>query len=93
MGNIIRNLWRSIFNILIQHRNTRKKVVFYLEMERFLPIIGDKSRKSDCATDESLSNFVRSSSDVESGTHSQMRCQHLTNSFGVWVRLELCGPL
>ena len=64
-----------------------KKIVFQLETERFLPIIGDKSRKGDCkltglATDESLSNFVRSSSDVESGTPGQMRCQHLTNAFG-----------
>ena len=52
------NLWRSIFNISRQHRNTSdgllgilfslKKVVFYLETERFLAIIGDKSRKSDC---------------------------------------------
>ena len=32
----------------------------------------------DLATDKSLSNFVHSSSDVE----SQRRCQHLKNAFG-----------
>ena len=43
-------LWRSIFNILKQQRDNfqfGRRLFFYLEMDRFLPIIGDKSRKSD----------------------------------------------
>ena len=37
------------------------------------------------ATDKSLSNFVHSSSDVE----SQRRCQHLTNAFGEMATLGI----
>ena len=51
-------------------------------MELFLPILGDNSRKSDWNwqvwLQKSLSNLVRSFSDVE----SQRRCQPLTNAFG-----------
>ena len=51
-------------------------------MELFLPILGDNSRKSDWNwqvwLQKSLSNLVRSFSDIE----SQKRCQPLTNAFG-----------
>lgn len=51
-------------------------------MELFLPILGDNSRKShwnwQVWLQNSLSNLVRSFSDVE----SQKRCQPLTNAFG-----------
>ena len=51
-------------------------------MELFLPILGDNSRKShwnwQVWLQKSLSNLVRSFSDVE----SQKRCQPLTNAFG-----------
>ena len=67
-----RKLYRSIFNILKQHKDTfkfgRRSFFFFIqEWSDFFPIIGDKSSKSDMeltdlATDECLSNFVRSCS-------------------------------
>ena len=64
-------LYRSIFNILKQHKDTfkfgRRFFFFIQEWSDFFPIIEDKSPKSDMeltdlATDECLSNLVRSCS-------------------------------
>ena len=71
-----------------------KEVFSYLETERFVPIIGDiKSRKKDwnrlVGSDESLSNFVRSSQ-MSSAKGDVSTWQML---LGVWVRLELTEPL
>ena len=78
----------TVFNIIqnygdkhFQHFNTTQRYfsvwkVFKLETERFLPISGDKSRKwlelTGLAADKSLSNFVRSCSDVESQERSAL---------------------
>ena len=61
------------------------KNFFYLETERFLPITGAKWELTELATDESLSNFVRSCSGVE----SQRRCQHLIKTFRGMGTLEI----
>ena len=65
------------------------KNFFYLETERFLPITGAKSRKSDGNwqnwLQRSLSNFVRSCSGVE----SERRCQHLIKTFRGMGTLEI----
>ena len=61
------------------------KEFFYLETERFLPITGAKWELTELATDESLSNFVRSCSGVE----SQRRCQHLIKTFRGMGTLEI----
>ena len=66
-----------------------KRLVFYLETERFLSTIRDKSPKvieiEGFGHSLSLSNFVRFCSDVE----SQKRCQHFTNAFWGMVTLAI----
>ena len=94
-------LYKQIMAKHFQHfKTTRryfsvwKKVVFYQETERFLPIIGDKSQKSDWNWRVWLQMRVRA---ILSALAQMSRAKGDVSTWqmllGVWVRLELTEPL
>ena len=97
IGKMIVRVSRCLYNTrsIFQHFETRQYDMdtfqlcffFYLKMERFPPITGDKSRKSDWNWRVWLQTRVWAI--LSALVESQRRCQHLKYTFGVMGTLGI----